>query len=319
MLMDPFLGSALISAGAGLVSGIGSSLFGAKKSRQAEDRAFERNKELMKMQNDFNVNMWQKQNAYNSPSNQLQLLKQAGVNPAVSDFFGGSGSTAAEVTSASADVPYNSQIGEYYKDMIKDPTQQIIQALTADAQISKLRTEIQYQKLLNRDFTNQLNAREELLPMPGDNGYVTYDKDGNPVVTVSPGYNQYQEQRASGRLDIGTKAIQQQLSADELEVYHDTKDVLKKLTRKQLESLQQDIREKISNNTLLEEDVKLMKKYGISSKDQNEWVTLIRASLRNPDAISHIIDALVGATGKTIQNFISGIKGYGYSHKNVSW
>lgn len=317
--MDPFLGSALISAGAGLVSGIGSSLFGAKKSRQAEDRAFERNKELMKMQNDFNVNMWQKQNAYNSPSNQLQLLKQAGVNPAVSDFFGGSGSTAAEVTSAPAEVPYNSQIGEYYKDMIKDPTQQIIQALTADAQISKLRTEIQYQKLLNRDFTNQLNAREELLPMPGDNGYVTYDKEGNPVVTVTPGYNQYQEQRASGRLDIGSKALQQQLSADELEVYHDTKDVLKKLTRKQLESLNQDIREKIANNTLLEEDVKLMKKYGISSKDQNEWVTLIRASLRNPDAISHIIDALVGAAGKTISNFIPGIKGYGYSHKNGSW
>ena len=319
MPMDPFLGSALISAGAGLVSGIGSSLFGAKKSRQAEDRAFERNKELMKMQNDFNVNMWQKQNAYNSPSNQLQLLKQAGVNPAVSDFFGGSGSTAAEVTSATAEVPYNSQIGEYYKDMVKDPTDKIIQALTADAQISKLRTEIQYQKLLNRDFTNQLRAREELLPMPGDNGYVTYDKDGNPVVTVSPGYNQYQEQRASGRLDIGTKAIQQQLSADELEVYHDTKDFLKKLTRKQLESLQQDIRVKIANNSLLEEDVKLMKKYGISSKDQNEWVTLIRASLRNPDAISHIIDALVGATGKTISNFIPGIKGYGYSHKNGLW
>lgn len=319
MPMDPFLGSALISAGAGLVSGIGSSLFGASKSRQAEDRAFERNKELMKMQNDFNVNMWEKQNAYNSPSNQLQLLKQAGVNPAVSDFFGGSGSTAAEVTSATAEAPYNSQIGEYYKDMIKDPTQEIIQALTADAQISKLRTEIQYQKLLNRDFTNQLNAREELLPMPGDNGFVTYDKDGNPVVTVSPGYNQYQEQRASGRLDIGTKAIQQQLSADELEVYHDTKDVLKQLTRKQLESLQQDIREKIANNTLLEEDVKLMKKYGISSKDQNEWVTLIRASLRNPEAISHIIDALVGATGKTIQKIIPGIKGYGYSHKNGSW
>ena len=77
--------------------------------------------------------------------------------------------------------------------------------------------------------------------------------------------------------------------------------------------------EKIANNTLLEEDVKLMKKYGISSKDQNEWVTLIRASLRNPDAISHIIDALVGATGKTIRNFIPGIKGYGYSHKNGSW
>lgn len=317
--MDPFLGASLISAGAGLVSGIGSSLFGASKSRQAEDRAFERNKELMKMQNDFNVNMWNKQNAYNSPSHQLQMLKQAGVNPAVSDFFGGSGSTAAEVTSATAEAPYNSQIGEYYKDMIKDPTQQIIQALTADAQISKLRTEIQYQKLLNRDFTNQLNAREELLPMPGDYGQVMFDKDGNPVVTVTPGYNQYQENRASGRLDIGSKAIQQQLQADELEVYHDTKGILKELTRKQLESLKQDIREKIANNTLLEEDVKLMKKYGISSKDQNEWVTLIRASLRNPDAISHIIDALVGATGKTIRNFIPGIKGYGYSHKNVSW
>lgn len=311
--MDPFLGSALISAGAGLVSGIGSSLFGAKKSRQAEDRAFERNKELMKMQNDFNVNMWNMQNAYNAPSNQLQLLKQAGVNPAVSDFFGGSGSTAAEVTSATADVPYNSQIGEYYKDMIKDPTQQIIQALTADAQIEKLRTEIQYQKLLNRDFQNQLSAKE--IPFE-------FGDEGNPedYLWARNGYI-FSEHRKHQRETYETREsrIRSRLSEDEYEVYDDTKNILKDLSRNQLESLKQDIREKIANNTLLDEDVKLMKKYGISSKDQNEWVTLIRASLRNPDAISHIIDALVGATGKTIRNFIPGIKGYGYSHKNGSW
>lgn len=49
-------------------------------------------------QNQFNVDMWYKQNAYNSPAAMMARLRQAGLNPAA--FTGES--PAAQVTSASA-------------------------------------------------------------------------------------------------------------------------------------------------------------------------------------------------------------------------
>ena len=49
-------------------------------------------------QNQFNVDMWNKQNAYNSPSAMMARLRQAGLNPAA--FTGES--PAAQVTSAQA-------------------------------------------------------------------------------------------------------------------------------------------------------------------------------------------------------------------------
>ena len=70
-------------------------------NRAAEDRAYARNLDMMRQQNDFNVKMWNMANEYNAPSNQLQLLKDAGVNPAMYDF-GSGGSQASEVTPSSA-------------------------------------------------------------------------------------------------------------------------------------------------------------------------------------------------------------------------
>lgn len=302
------------------LAGIGSSALGISASRQAEDRAWARNLQLMKSQNDFNINMWNATNRYNSPSNQMRLLKEAGINPALFDANGGN-SSASEVTAASADVPNNSQIGQLYQSL--DPSDKVISALQTDYQIQKLRTDIQYQKLLNRDFQNELNAREELLVPPlndtsSDNWH--YDEDGNIVVDVinSHGYNSYQENRAQRRMNLGTSGIEQELRSEELEVYQAGKQFLKDMPRWQLQQLKTAIQTATLNNTLLQEDVKLMKEFGISPNDRDGWQSFLKAVLRNPDSVGNLFDHLLGVGHSTIQRGVQRARGYGYSHRNPS-
>lgn len=266
----------------------------------------------MRAQNTFNVNMWNRANQYNSPSNQVKLLKEAGINPAVYDVNGGN-SAASEVTAASADIPYNSQIGELYKNL--DPSDKVIQALSTDYQIQKLRTDIQYQKLLNRDFQNELSAREELMEAPLSDREVEYDHNGNPIVTVTPGYNSYQENRAMRRLQIGSEGYRQQLQADELEVYEAGMPFLMKMPKYQLQQLVQDIRAASLNNTLLQEDVNLMRKYGISPHDRDGWQSFLKAILRNPDALNNVVAQFLPSPS-TVHRISNKIRGYGYSHQN---
>lgn len=272
----------------------------------------------MKSQNDFNINMWNATNRYNSPSNQMRLLKEAGINPALFDANGGT-SAASEVTAASADVPNNSQIGQLYQSL--DPSDKVISALQTDYQIQKLRTDIQYQKLLNRDFQNELNAREELLSAPlsetsSDDWH--YDEHGNLVVDVSNsrGYNSYQENRAQRRLNLGTSGYEQQLKADELEVYEAGMPFFMKMPEQQLKQLVTSITTAALNNTLLSEDVKLMKEFGISPNDKDGWQSFLKAVLRNPDALGNVIDHLLGSGHSTIQRGVQRVRGYGYSHRN---
>lgn len=303
-----FSWSPVISGAASLAS----SAFGIDASRRAEERAYQRNLQLMKAQNDFNVNMWNKSNEYNAPGNQMKLLKEAGINPAVFDANGGT-AAASEVTAASADVPANTQIGELYKGL--DPSDKVIQALSTDYQIQKLRTDIQYQKLLNRDFQNELSAREELMEAPLSDRDVEYDKNGNPIVTVTPGYNSYQENRAMRRLQIGSEGYRQQLQADELEVYEAGMPFLKRMPQQQLRQLAEDIKAAALNNSLLQEDVELMRKYGISPHDKDGWQSFLKAILRNPDAINNVIDQFLPSP-QTFHRISNRMRGYGYSHKN---
>lgn len=295
------------------LAGFGSSALGISASRQAEDRSWARNLQLMKSQNDFNINMWNAANRYNSPSNQMRLLKEAGINPALFDANGGN-STASEVTAASADVPTNSQIGQLYQSL--DPSDKVISALQTDYQIQKLRTDIQYQKLLNRDFQNELSAREELLTPPLSSEEVEYDSNGNPILTVRPGYNSYQENRAQRRMNLGTSGYEQQLKADELEVYEAGMPFFKKMPEQQLRQLVTSIKTAALNNTLLSEDVKLMKEFGISPNDRDGWQSFLKAVLRNPDALGNVVDHLFGAGHSTIQRGVQRFRGYGYSHRN---
>lgn len=91
-LIDPVSGS-LLSAGIGALGSVFGSLFG-KKSQDDTNKA---NMELAEYQYSKNLEMWNRQNEYNTPANQVKRIKAAGLNPAL---LYGSGSVANTASSA---------------------------------------------------------------------------------------------------------------------------------------------------------------------------------------------------------------------------
>lgn len=93
--MDAKIGSALISAGGGLLG----SIFGAigqnsankamlKATRETNAQNYKiwqeqqnHNRELYGLQHHNNIELWNMQNEYNDPSNQMERLRNAGLNP----------------------------------------------------------------------------------------------------------------------------------------------------------------------------------------------------------------------------------------------
>lgn len=106
-MIDPItLG--IVGAGSGLVSSIVGGLFGSSNQSSANAT----NIKLAQMNNDFqasqlekqmayNTEMWNKQNAYNTPSAQVQRLKAAGLNP----YLMLNGGSAGQAQSANGVTP----------------------------------------------------------------------------------------------------------------------------------------------------------------------------------------------------------------------
>lgn len=99
---------ALGSVGSSLISG----LFGQigqrqqlNQSLQQQQLAFQQNKELAALQNEYNIAQWQRENEYNLPKNQMSRLKGAGLNPDLMYGNGISGLTSATSPSMSAGSP----------------------------------------------------------------------------------------------------------------------------------------------------------------------------------------------------------------------
>lgn len=76
------------------------------------------NKQLAEQENQWNIDQWSRENAYNSPANQIELLKRAGLNP---NIYQGGGATASQLTSASLanQQPFqlNPQVSRFSKAM----------------------------------------------------------------------------------------------------------------------------------------------------------------------------------------------------------
>lgn len=68
--MLPAIAASLISGGASLLGSFGSSYLSNSAATRQQNR-----------QNDYNLSMWSLENQYNSPTAQIQRLKEAGLNP----------------------------------------------------------------------------------------------------------------------------------------------------------------------------------------------------------------------------------------------
>lgn len=70
-----------IGIGTAMLLGAGASLLGSGLNYGSVQSTNAANKELAKYQYDLNLEMWNKQNEYNSPAKQMERLKAAGLNP----------------------------------------------------------------------------------------------------------------------------------------------------------------------------------------------------------------------------------------------
>ena len=106
---------------AGIATGIGA-LGGALFGKKSTDSANKTNLKINQMNNDFNareaqkardfqLDMWNKENEYNSASSQRKRLEEAGYNPYMSDAQAGtatgtSGTSSASAAGAASQLPY---------------------------------------------------------------------------------------------------------------------------------------------------------------------------------------------------------------------
>lgn len=72
---------AAIAAGINQATTVGMGLYNNNQARKAQQRALRYDKELSKYNYDLEVEQWNRANAYNAPSAQMQRYKEAGLNP----------------------------------------------------------------------------------------------------------------------------------------------------------------------------------------------------------------------------------------------
>lgn len=97
-----------------------------------------RNRQLANEQNQFNLNMWNAQNKYNTPSEQLARLKQAGINP---NFMGSSISAGNVAASASPSADLANQASPFTPEAGAQVASAIIEGKNAETNAKNAETE----------------------------------------------------------------------------------------------------------------------------------------------------------------------------------
>lgn len=102
------LGTLLAGVAAG-GTGLLGSIFGARSSHAENKYSYEQQKELQQMQQDYNTMMFNKTNAYNTPSAQLSRLQAAGLNP---NNYGDVATATQPATPAVPSVGHPESVGD---------------------------------------------------------------------------------------------------------------------------------------------------------------------------------------------------------------
>lgn len=173
--MDPVVASSLISSAGVGTSNIANILLNSHNNKQNAKQWKEYanlQRELQSSQNAWNLAQWNRQNEYNSPANQMNLLRQAGLNPNL--VYGNlSGASAGSLESAGADIssptPNNAAQVSGFGDLGVQIGNQMMQKELNDANIEKINTEIESQRIDNAHKQFALNKQEETYKNQQDN------------------------------------------------------------------------------------------------------------------------------------------------------
>lgn len=137
--------SSLIEGFFGLIGSLATN----HSNSESVDKTNAANAEMMREQNAFNVDMWNRQNEYNLPINQMNRLKEAGINPALAYTNGVSGNSATSAPTSASAAPsisksYSNLITDMMETMIKG---QEIKNMKAEENLDKANTEATYKSI----------------------------------------------------------------------------------------------------------------------------------------------------------------------------
>lgn len=297
-----------------------SSLGSAFSSSSNADKSFKRQLQLQENQQKFNSEQADKQrayeremfdleNMYNSPSNQVSLLRQAGINPAV--MFGdgstfkegsaGAGAAASPASGGSAPMatPASPQSqGEFMailkKDMFKE-------------QMRKQRLENDLTELNVEDKRNEVEAKKKGRGVDYINDEASVDADGNPVVTKAT-VSGYDIPILQAVADLNIKHTMNAKEKRELALFNAQYPFLAEMSDYQLRNLKADLEFALKRNRLQEMEVDFADKYGILPSDDG-WSSLIKAVMRNDSAVFNAFDAIIQGLVTTGKKSLSALLG----------
>lgn len=286
-MIDPLIGSTLLGVGGSLVSSGLNQLF----NKGSSAKAYSRQRNLMALEQQYARANWQMENAYNSPQAQMQRLKAAGLNP---DLIYGNGAAGLQGGS------------------VGDPgTGSSPQQAPADFDLAAgVMTALQAESLAldNEEKRQSLKAKKDKYENLVEEGV---DENGDPVVTLYAPTNYWQDERKAHRMTLKQQATAIEDATLRLEILRATAPALKQMTNEQLNSLIEDVKAKRISNVIAEGEKAVYERYGIKSDDSNYVATLARMCMRNPDALAHVLDAVVLSAKKGISHAVDGlIAGY---------
>ena len=143
-----FGGSSFING----ASSIGSSVVNYFLNKKLAKEQREWNEQMMDKQNDWSLNMWNKTNEYNNPSNQLQRLLDAGLNP----LYYGLDGTSANGLESSQPLGYE----RANVSNIDNPIAAGISATLAQAQLENMQADTAKK---NNENLTETQRREKLI------------------------------------------------------------------------------------------------------------------------------------------------------------
>lgn len=143
MPLSPVVGASLISGGASLLG----NAFTNFMNSQSVDEQYRRNFDMMRYQNDFNVQQQNKMLEYNLPINQRKRFEAAGINPYMALSSMNPGSIQSSLQSASANPTSAKQFSE---PPISEAFNNYLSSQLQAAQIRNLNATAESQEISNK-------------------------------------------------------------------------------------------------------------------------------------------------------------------------
>lgn len=146
----------------GAAGSVAGSLVNAFSSSSAADKAFERQKELMSLQQQYAVENWNREVNYNDPKAQMQRLKNAGLNPNLVYGNGAAGLEAPPTAAPTAPAaPMQNTSPGNFGSAVSDAVQAAVGIFNA----KKAKSETVAQDIENKYLLETLHDRIEAVSL----------------------------------------------------------------------------------------------------------------------------------------------------------